>query len=370
MAVFRPDWSRFHQDESSGLLSPLLAFFSVLYGQGIGLRLLAYNRGLFKRKSLPGFVVSIGNLTAGGTGKTPAAVMLAKWASEKGYCVAVLSRGYKGRYKNKVLEVSDGTRIHADPGVTGDEPYLLAKKLSGIPVIISKTRYLAGLFAHGKFGSDFFILDDGFQHLDLKRDLDLTLIDASRPFGNGHLLPWGPLREPVDQLTRADAFILTRACQYGSNGRAVNFLNRRFPTTPVFYGDHIPEKVVFPHSNKVCDAGILKGKRILAFAGIARPESFKDTLIRLGADAVYLKGFRDHHRFNREEIQALIRRKEKINADCLLTTEKDWVRMSSFHPVPPDMGYLCIRFSLVSGESEFFEMVNSALSNYRRVIRK
>ena len=370
MGIFDPDWPQLHQGGSLGLWSPLLALSSMLYGQGIGFRLLAYNRGLLKRKSLPGFVVSVGNLTAGGTGKTPATIMLARWASEAGYCVAVLSRGYKGRYKEKVLEVSDGVRVKADSLVVGDEPFLLSRKLSGVPVVISRKRHLAGLFAHGKFGSDFFILDDGFQHLELKRDLDLALIDASSPFGNGHLLPWGPLREPVDQLARADAFIITRASPGSSSDSIADFLNRRFPTTPVFCGDHIPEKVVFPHSKRVCDAGILKGKRVVAFAGIARPESFKDTLIKLGAESVYLKGFRDHHRFKRDEIQDLIHLKEKINAHCLLTTEKDWTRISAFDPAPPEIGYLCIRFSILSAQKEFFEMVHTALSDFRRGVKK
>jgi len=200
IGVFGPDWSQIHQKETSGLLSVVLAFFSVLYGAGVKLRLRAYSGGLFKRKSLPGVVVSIGNLTVGGTGKTPAVIMLAKWALNEGFRVALLSRGYGGRYRKKVLEVSDGNSIKADPRDAGDEPYLLAKKLSGIPVVVSGKRYAAGIFAHEKFGCNFFILDDGFQHMELRRDLDLALIDAEKPFGNGHLLPRGPLREPVDQL--------------------------------------------------------------------------------------------------------------------------------------------------------------------------
>jgi len=146
----------------------LLAAFSVLYSLGLKFRFLAYRYGFFKRKSLPGFVVSVGNLTVGGTGKTPATVMLAKWALNQGYQVAVLSRGHGGRYKSKVFEVSDGKNISDDPTETGDEPYLLAKNLPGVPVVLSKKRYLGGLFAREKFGTDFFILDDGFQHLELE----------------------------------------------------------------------------------------------------------------------------------------------------------------------------------------------------------
>ena len=127
------------------------------------------------------------NLTAGGTGKTPAACMLAEWARGEGYRIAVLSRGYGGSYREKVLEVSDGNRRHAGQDEAGDEPCLLSRRLLGVPVILSKRRYLAGLFAHEKFGTNFFVLDDGFQHLVLKRDLDIVLVDASDPFGNGRL---------------------------------------------------------------------------------------------------------------------------------------------------------------------------------------
>ena len=240
------------------------------------------------------FVISVGNITAGGTGKTPAVSMLAKWAFGEGHRVAILSKGYGGRYKHKVLEVSDGRHIYADAQVAGDEPLLLARGVSRSPVVISKKRYLAGMYAHKKFGSDFFILDDGFQHLELKRNLNLALIDASEPFGNAHLLPWGPLREPLSQLERADAFILTRFSRaqgaerrgqsakgnaQSAEGRGqrternairhtsgamrspqetLAFLKERFPSTPVFCADHIPDKVIFPFSGEAHTPGFLR----------------------------------------------------------------------------------------------------------------
>ena len=346
-----------------GLWSPVLAPFSILYSMGIRVRLSAYRHGPLKRKSLPGFVVSIGNLTVGGTGKTPAVIMLARWASDEGYRVAVLSRGYGGRYKEAILEVSDGSVIKADPLESGDEPYLLAKRLTGVPVVISRKRFTAGLFAHKKFGCNFFILDDGFQHLELKRDLDLALMDASNPFGNGHLLPWGPLREPVDQLGRADAFIITRFNENHSGDKIVGFLKEKFPSSPIFYGDHLPEKVVFPYSNEVQVPGFLKGKRILAFAGIARPEAFRETLIRLGADIVYFRGFKDHYKFKRDEIQALIQIKEKRGADYLVTTEKDWIRIASLISMYPDIAYLCIQFTLLSEKEDFFRMIKGEIGD-------
>jgi tetraacyldisaccharide 4'-kinase len=343
------------------VLSFLLRVLSFLYGVGVRLRLRAYRGGIFKRKSLPGFVISIGNLTAGGTGKTPAAVMLGKWALGEGFRVALLSRGYGGDYKKKLLEVSDGNRIKADSRTAGDESYLLAKKLPGIPVVVSKKRYTAGMFAHEKLGCDFFILDDGFQHLELMRDLDLVLVDAERPFGNGHLLPRGPLREPVGQFARADACIITRCGERCSGDNVKDYLMDKFPGTPFFRADHLPKKVEFPFSDEIHGIEILNGKKVVAFAGIARPEVFKKTLIELGADTVCFRSFRDHHIFDLDEIQELIHMKEKFEAHYLITTEKDWIRIASVAPAYKDMAYLCIEFELLSDRDEFFRMIKNGL---------
>ena len=360
-SIHKPDWSQFHQRESLGPWSLPMAFFSILYGTGVRLRLWTYDRGLFKRRTLPGFAVSIGNITTGGTGKTPAVAMLASWAKAEGHRVAVLSRGYGGRYKSKVMEVSDGHNIKADPKETGDEPYLLAKRLSGIPVVLSKKRHLAGLFAHEKFGTDFFVLDDGFQHLEIRPDLNLVLIDAANPFGNGCLLPRGPLREPVDQLARADAFILTRVSEQAAGEDCLKLLKEEFPSVPVFFADHKADKVVLPHSKNTHMPGSLQGKRVLAFAGIARPEVFKETLLRLGADVVYFMGFRDHYQFRRDEIMSMIQTGEDLRADYILTTEKDWVRIAGIAPVCRQMGYMCVEFTLISGQADFFGMIRNGV---------
>ena len=359
------DWATIHETRGFSLATPPLALLSFFYGLGVRLRLLYCGR--INGKSLPGFVVSIGNLSVGGTGKTPAAAMLAEWALNKGYRVALLSRGYGGRNKKEVLEVSNDHEVLTGPDEAGDEPFLLAKRLREVPVIISKKRYLAGLLAHNRYKTNFFILDDGFQHLALKRDLDLVLMDAQHPFGNGHLLPWGPLREPVGQLNRADAFLITRSGKERSNNHLIDSLNRRFPGRPVFNSDHTPNKIVFPDVNKAYDPDFLKGKRVIAFAGIARPEMFRETLIQLGAEPVFFRGFEDHHAFHPDEIQGLISEKERLKADCLLTTEKDWVRIERLSPDYPGLGYLTIKFTLLSERGKFFGMIKDRVGRRKAV---
>ncbi|MDB9822650.1 tetraacyldisaccharide 4'-kinase [Deltaproteobacteria bacterium] len=360
-----PDWSNIHEERQFHGAVPPLALLSLLYGLGVRLRLVADKRR--RKRELPGFVVSIGNLTVGGTGKTPATVMMTEWALDKGYNVAILSRGYGGSYKTKVFVVSDKGDIKAGPDKTGDEPYLLAKRLKGVPVIISKNRYLAGLMAYEKFGSVFFILDDGFQHLMLKRDLDLVLINASSPFGNGHLLPWGPLREPVKELKRADAVVFTRYSQSLEGYDEEGILSKSLRGKPIFRGDHIPEKIVFPLKGGIFDPEFLKGKHVAAFAGIARPEVFKETLIKLGVDLVSFRSFKDHHPFSNGDLKSLMDEKEKTGAEFLITTEKDWVRLEKIVPEYSDLAYLTIRFSLLSGQDEFFNMVRERVEKRLRL---
>ncbi len=334
---------------------------ALIYGLAIRLRLFAYKKGILRSKSLPGFVVSVGNITAGGTGKTPAVSMLAEWGKMQNLGVAVLSRGYAGRYKEKVLEVSDGNDLKASPLQTGDEPFLLASKLQGIPVVISKKRYLAGLRAVESFGSRFFILDDGFQHLSLKRDFNLVLIDSRNPFGNRKLLPLGPLREPLEQLERADVFIITRHDPDSGGHNIAEELRKRFPEKPVFFSDHIPENIIFPFNKISYSSDYLNKKRIIAFAGIARPEYFMDSLKKIGADVVFSVQFRDHHIYSRKEVERLLYQRKNLDAEFIVTTEKDWVRIKDLVSDCSVMAYLKIRFGILSGEEKFFELLGKGI---------
>jgi len=351
------DWSRIHHDDEGGFFRFFLKLLSVLYGVGVRTRLWGYRRGFLKQRVLPVFVVSIGNITSGGTGKTPAVQMLARWALGHGYRPAVLSRGYGGRFKGRVLEVSDGTQIKSSPEKSGDEPYLLARSLFGIPVIVSKNRYEGGVRAIEKLSSNFLILDDGFQHLELQRDLNIVLLDASNPFGNGCLLPRGPLREPVKHLKRADCCILTHCRGTTEIQDSVRPETARLSGVPIFRSDHVPVEVVFPDRGERFEAGMLEGKKVVAFAGIAHPEYFKESLENLGAEIVYFEAFGDHHRYRTQEIHALAIKKETLKAHYAVTTAKDWVKIASEARGDHAVGYLDIKFTLLDRGEEFYEWV-------------
>lgn len=334
----------------------MLAPLSLLYMFGI--RLWAIVLKSKKKRVLPGFTVSVGNLTTGGTGKTPAVCMLAEWARDEGYKVAILSRGYGGSYREKVLEVSDGHVIKTGPAKAGDEPCLLAGNLKGVQVWVSKNRYSAGIASFEAHGTNFFILDDGFQHRKLSRDIDLVLLDASSPLGNGHLLPWGPLRESEKALIRADAFIITRADNNETESRAGRLIKNHFQGKMYFQSSHVIESLIFPLKEDHFTLEYLRGKRVLGFSGIARPDSFKNVLKELGAEVVFFKPFMDHHQFTSREMDELANYKEQRNADFLVTTEKDWFRIQGEGlDKQKELAYLKMKLKIRSEEEKLFSMI-------------
>lgn len=356
------DWSEFHEKRYGGPITLPLAVLSTLYGIGIRLR----ERSIKRRRgrALPGFVLSIGNITAGGTGKTPAAMMIAKWAMARGRRVAVLSRGYGGRYGRRVLEVSDGQRLLVDPAMAGDEPCLMAMRLQGIPIVVARERYRAGFFASGKFNSDFFVLDDGFQHRALARDLDLVLLDAESPFGNGHLLPRGPLREPVFHLARAGAFLMTRWSGTQAQKDAADSVGTRFPGIPIFRAAHIADQVIFPATHEARDPEFLRGKRVVAFAAIARPRAFRNMLLEQGVDLLNFRTFRDHHHFTEKEIRDLVSMKSALGAEFIITTEKDLVRITRPDIFQRDLAFLRITMRPIP-EDAFFDFLTRTVFENR-----
>ena len=338
----RINWPKIHLRRPSPLRLLLLGTLTLPYGAGVLLRSYLYR--LIRRRHLPGKVISVGNISVGGTGKTPAVCMLAQWARDEGYRVTVLSRGYRGRYAEGVLHVSDGGGIYSDPRECGDEPYMLATKLRNVPVVVSKDRYLGGLNAYKKYNSDLFILDDGFQHLKLERDIDIVLMDSINPFGNGYLLPLGPLREPIGHLSRADIFLLTHCDDGARKDELESFLLDRFPNKPLFYCAHVPDSVYMPYAGKEFPPDILKGLKVAGFTGIGSPDSFRKTLVSAGAEVVFFRAFDDHYQYKKEDITSLFRSKQLTAADLLITTEKDWVKIGILGKGISDLAFLSIKF--------------------------
>jgi tetraacyldisaccharide 4'-kinase len=317
------------------LLAPL-SIFSLLYGWAVSARVFLYERGIFQARSLPCKVISVGNLTMGGTGKTPFVDLVAGMVRQKGYRVAVISRGYKGHYQGDYALVSDGERTHLDPRRAGDEPFLLARKLRGIPVIVGSNRRLAGQYAVERFQAEVLILDDGFQHLALKRDVDLLLLDSSGPFGNGRLFPRGELRESWKQGRRADALILTK----GGGSDNINNLGKRFMNLsrgrPTFKVRYEPQILQAWGEERAMPAQDLKGKKIWAFCGLAKPVSFDNTLRGLGAEILHFEAFSDHYSYREKDLGRLQTDSRRAGAEAMVTTEKDAVRLGGFNrgPVP------------------------------------
>ncbi len=334
MINFRILINKLISNEKEGKLRQIalapLCLLSFFYGWVVSARLFLYARGIYKTHSLPCKVVSVGNITVGGTGKTPFVSLLSEMIKARGHRVAVLSRGYGGTFRGPFSLVSDGRRILMDPQRAGDEPYLLAEKLEGVPVIVGKERWLSGTYAVNHFETKVVILDDGFQHLSLKRDLNFLLIDSSSPFGNGYLIPRGMLREPLGQLSRADAIILTKVGESDNVNNLKQILMKIAEGRPCFQVDYIAGEIrCYNDKKQSWPTEYLKRKKVLAFSGLAKPESFRRALWSLGADIVKVETFPDHHWYDQKDAEELWVKAAKLGADALVTTEKDSVRIQN-----------------------------------------
>ena len=355
------NWSILHSTKEKNLFTFFLKGLSLLYSLAIQLRLLVYKTGFLRAKHLPAHVISIGNITTGGTGKTPFVAMLATWAETHGFKVAILSRGYKGKRSNDSLVVSDGKTVLASVDDAGDEPVMLATTVSSVPVLISKKRYKIGSLALKLFNSELLLLDDGYQHLSLYRDVNILLVDAKRQFGNRSLLPLGPLREPIAQIKRADIIVITKCTDTHTGGKLVDYFQNNFPDKSIFRSRYFPHQVIFPLAGTAHSPDILKGKNIMVFAGIAHPDDFLETVKRCGANIVHFKAFSDHHFFSAHEIKELVSRKKQSNVDFLLTTEKDWIRIDGKIDTDLNIAILTIKIGLLSGSNTFFESIKQGI---------
>ncbi|MFZ5448704.1 MAG: tetraacyldisaccharide 4'-kinase [Thermodesulfobacteriota bacterium] len=306
-------------------ITTVAAVASCLYGLGAGLRRTLYVRGVFEARRLPAPVVSVGNLTVGGTGKTPVVASLARLWQDRGKRVAILSRGYGGQTQG-VIRLSNGERLYHRPPEVGDEPYWLARNLPGVAVYTGACRYAAGLAAWKEFKPDIFLLDDGFQHFQLHRDLDLVLLDATSPFGNGFLLPRGPLREPRTALNTAQIIVLTRFDPERHQASLVA-IQASFPNHKVLTSSIYPVRVTSHPGGHSESPESLRHRPLMAFAGLARPEVFAAALRQLGADLKGFQTFPDHHVYTSEELRHLAEAAGLRGAGALVTTGKDWMRL-------------------------------------------
>ena len=284
-----------------------------------------YARGWLRMSRLPAPVVSVGNLTVGGTGKTPVVACLARLLQDRGMRVAILSRGYGGHSRGVVC-ISDGQHIYKNPPEVGEEPYWLARTLPGVAVYTGPCRYAAGLAAWQELKPDLFVLDDGFQHFQLHRDLDLVLLDAAAPFGNRQLLPRGPLREPLPALAAAHSLILTRFDPERHQARLAA-IRHAFPDKPVLTASIMPVYVTAYPGGRAEAPAALNLRALMAFAGLARPEVFTATLKELGVDLKGCRDFPDHHAYSEAELDRLTAAARSLGAEGLVTTGKDWARL-------------------------------------------
>jgi len=315
---------RWYEEASSSFLPTEWVLWAAAGAYRAGLHL---HQGILRRgaRALPVPVVSVGNLVAGGTGKTPFTLWLALFLKDLGWSPAILSRGY-GRSGGDTCRVMLDGKPDLWTGQYGDEPVLLARRAPEIPVWVGGDRRQSGKAAVDR-GADVLILDDGFQHLALQRYLDIVLMDAERPWGNGRLLPRGPLREPIEHLERADALVLTRAQKASGPGGPGPPPGFPLPSRPVFSCRYRLAGFGTGSSGGMIPPESLRGERVIAFAGIARPDSFFDSLRAAGIHPLQCLPYADHHPYGEADTRAILEPARKLRASFLLTTEKDWVRL-------------------------------------------
>ena len=326
----------------------LLRLVSVFYGLGQRMRARLYRHKIFQSRRLNCRVISIGNLTMGGTGKTPTVMMVADTLRRKGFKPAILSRGYGGQSGESVNVVNDGQQTLLSPEVAGDEPVMMARRLKDVPVLTGRVRYETGKYAIEHFGADVLILDDGYQHLPLHRDLNILLCDATRPFGNGVVFPAGELREPLSAMDRANVICLTR-CGGDSTDRVDGSNIKRVPVVKT--GMRV-QSVIELSSGKEMEIEIVQDKPAAAFCGIAHPLDFFRTLEQVPVQIVSQNHFPDHHDYSSDELQEIERQAKQAEATMIVTTEKDAVKLKG-HTFDLPVFAVRIALEILEGQEEW-----------------
>ena len=356
----------------AGLLRSLLGVLSHVYGGAVKALLSLYRNRILRERSLGCLVVSIGNLTVGGTGKTPVVEKFARSLQDGGRRVAILSRGYKSvkqpflkrlagkiQGKNEIdppRVVSDGKSLLLDSKTAGDEPYMLAANLPDIPVVVDKDRVKSGKHAIAELNCDTLILDDGLQYLRLRHRLDIVLVDRWQPFGTERLLPRGTLREPPRNLKRASYIFITK-CNGEPNGDLIERIRKYNRTAEIIECEHRPRYLQHIETRANIPLEALQGAKVGTVSAIAVPDSFEDGVRKLGATIEATCRFMDHHRFTEQEIITFINCCIESDVDMIVTTEKDAVRFPRLGRMDVPIYYLRVEIGILSNEESFDQCI-------------
>ncbi|MBO4632075.1 MAG: tetraacyldisaccharide 4'-kinase [Lentisphaeria bacterium] len=362
-------------DFTGSLLKGILFIASRFYRRAVQFRLWMYDNRVIRNRAIGCLVVSIGNITCGGTGKTPVVEVFARSLSQKGRRVAILSRGYRSRdrsiftklrkkFSSKKMEVpprvvSDGKNLLLDSVTAGDEPFMLASNLKNVVVLVDKDRVKSGLYAIEEFGTDTLILDDGFQYLNLKAHINILLVDATAPFDNHHVLPRGLLREPIKNIRRADYIFLTKSDGSSRLRHLKAFLRRQNHLAEIIECCHKPQYLedVFQRGSRL-PLEYLKGKKVASISAIANPASFNAFLSELGGNIVEEVHFADHHRYRQQEMIDFINKAKAAGAELIMTTEKDAVRMPRLDRRDLPILFLRVQIDILSGQENFDQCIS------------
>lgn len=353
---------RYWEKPDVAIVTAGLSALSLGYRLALAVRELAYRWRLLRIGGLPCPVVSVGNITLGGSGKTPMVELVALCLRELGAAPAVVSRGY-GRETRGAHIVADRAGIRLEPRAAGDEPVLLAERLPGIPVIVGENRYEADRLAVERAGATAIVLDDGFQHRTLRKDLEILVINGRAPWGNQRLFPRGMLREPLSALRRADLFVITNPAGAADVEAAAGTIKNHNAYAPVLAASYeVIEARELRDGHRV-RAGDLDSRRLLAFAGLGSPQGFADTLTSGGVRVAGLVEFPDHYWFTERDLAELARQARAVGAEGLITTDKDAVRLRGLTLPSMPLWVLSVRLRLSSGRDILLRLLDHMLTS-------